>query len=128
MERKAFPMKPKHQYHLFQWGEWVYLAQIWKERRLLCEFVFVLIDKWTLILKNDGKKSFCYETKASMSFILMRRMSLWCPIMKRKKITMWICFCPNLWININSKKSWKEKLFLWNQSNNVFYPNEENEF
>ena len=37
--------------------------------------------------KNDGQKSFSYESKESMSFIPTRRMSLWCPIMKRKEIT-----------------------------------------
>ena len=69
-------------------------AQSWKERRLLCESVFVAIDKWTLILKSGGKKSVSYETKASMSFIPISRMSLWCPVMKRKEIIMWISVSP----------------------------------
>ena len=74
MEREAFVMKPKHQCHLSQWGEWLYGAQSWKERRLL------------------------------------------------------ICVCLNWQSNFNSKKWWKEKLFLWNQGINVIYPNEHNEF
>ena len=94
MEREAFLLKPKHQLHLSQWREWVYGAQLWKERRLLCEFMFVLNGKWTLTLKNNGKRSFSYETKASMSFIPIRRMSLWCPIMKRKEIITWIHVVP----------------------------------
>ena len=73
MEKEAFLMEPKHQCHLSQWGEWVYVAQSWKEKRLLCESVFVPIDKWTLALKNDGKKTFPYETKASMPFVPMRK-------------------------------------------------------
>ena len=77
-------MKPKHQWHLSQWGERAYGAQSWKERGLLCESVFVPIDKWTLILKKDGKISFSYETKASMSLIPMSRISLLHPIMKKK--------------------------------------------
>ena len=41
--------------------------------------------------RNDGKKSFSFETKASILLILMRRMSLWCTIMEGKEITMCIC-------------------------------------
>ena len=94
MEREPFLMKPKNQYHLSQWEAWVYSAKLWKKSVLLRESVFIQIDKWTLIVKNDGKRSFSYETKASMSFIPMRRMSLWCSIMKRKEIAMWIHVCP----------------------------------
>ena len=74
--REAFVMKPMHQCHLSQWGEWVYDSQSWKDRRLLRESMINKIDKQTLIIK----------------------------------------------------KRWEEKLFLWNQSINVIYPNEENEF
>ena len=95
MEREAFLMKPKHQCHLSQRGEWVYGVQSLKEWRLLYESVFSLIDKWTSTLKNGGKRSFFYETKESMSLIPISRMSLWCPIMKKKKIIMWIYFCLN---------------------------------
>ena len=59
---EVYAMKPKYQCHFSQWEEWVYGAQSWKEKRLLCEFVFVLIGKWTLILKNGTKRSFYYET------------------------------------------------------------------
>ena len=146
-----------------------------RKKILLCESMFVLIDKRTLVLKNGWKKifshemktsmsfipmrrmslwflimrrkeiimwnsvypnrqtnidskkwwqeKFSYETRASMSFIPMRRMSLWCPITKRKEITVWICVCLNWETNINSRNYWKEKYFLWNQSVNVIYPN-----
>ena len=66
-------MKPKLQYHLSQWGKYVYGAQSLKEKRLLCEFVFVQIDKRTLIIKMIERDVF-YETKAWISFIPMRRM------------------------------------------------------
>ena len=126
--RKAFVMNPKHQCHLSQWVEWVFSAQSWKERRLLCEFIFVPIEKWTLTLKNGHKGSFSYETKASMSFIPIRRMSLWFLIRKRKQIIMWIHVYPNWQMKFDSKKWWEEKLFLWIQSIDVIYPNEENRF
>ena len=123
-KRQAFIMKSKHQCHLSYRVEWVYGMKSWIERRLLCESVFVLIDRWTLIIKIGRKKSFSYETKESMSLIPKRRMSLWCPIMKRNEIVMWICACRNWQTNFNLKKLWKEKLFLWKQSVNVIYPNE----
>ena len=53
--------------------------------------------------KNDNKRSFSYEAKASISLIPMRRMCLWCPIMKRKEIIMWIHVYPNWKMNFNSK-------------------------
>ena len=54
--------------------------------------------------KIGNKKCFYYETKASISLIPTRRMCLWCPIMKRKEIIMWIHVYPNWNTNINSKK------------------------
>ena len=38
--------------------------------------------------ENSGKNNFLKKTKASMSFIPMRRMSLWCSIMKGKGFTI----------------------------------------
>ena len=52
IERKAFPTKPKHQYHLSQWGECVFVASLGKECRLLKESLFVSFEGWTLILMN----------------------------------------------------------------------------
>ena len=48
--------------------------------------MFILIDKRTLILKNVGKRNFSYETKASVSFIRMSKMTLRGLIMKGKGI------------------------------------------
>ena len=67
--RKAFLRKSKHQCHLSLWREWVYGTQSWKETRLVWESMFISNEKWNLILKNSGKRSFSYETKAPMSFI-----------------------------------------------------------
>ena len=66
MERKALLMKPKHQCDISQWVEWVYGAQSWKEKRWLCESVFILIDRWTMILKSGRERCFSYDTKASI--------------------------------------------------------------
>ena len=70
--------------------------------------------------KSGKKRSFYYETKASMSFIPIRRICLWFLIMKRKEIITWIHFYPNWWTNFESKKWWAVKFFLWNQSLNSF--------
>ena len=59
--------------------------------------------KMNLNSKNGGKTRFSYETKASKSIIPMRRMSLWCLIMKRKEIIRRIYVCPNWKTNLDSK-------------------------
>ena len=53
--------------------------------------------------KISNKRSFSYETKASISLIPSRRMCLWFPIMKRKEIIMWIQVYPNWKTYFNSK-------------------------
>ena len=63
MEREPFFMKPKHQCHLSQCWEWVYNAQSWKERRLLCNPVFALTDKWPLTLKMMKREAYLMKLK-----------------------------------------------------------------
>ena len=63
MKRKAFLLKPKHQCHLSQWGEWANGAQLWKERRLLYESTFIAIDKWILTLKMVDREAFLMKPK-----------------------------------------------------------------
>ena len=53
--------------------------------------------------KIGNKKGFYYETKASISLIPMRRMCLWCAIIKRKEIITWIYVYRNWKANFNSK-------------------------
>ena len=53
--------------------------------------------------KIGNKKSFSYETKSSISLIPKRKMCLWCLIMKRNEIIMWIVVYPNWNTNFNSK-------------------------
>ena len=58
-----FSYETKASILLSYWGEWVYSAQSGKERWLLYESIFILIDKWTLILKNGRKISFPMKPK-----------------------------------------------------------------
>ena len=92
--RKSFSYETKVSSHLSQRGEWVYGSQSWKERRLLCESVLIQIDRRTLILKIGGKRSFSYETKASMLFIPIRRMSLWCQSWTERRLLCELIFVP----------------------------------
>ena len=61
--------------------------------------------------KIGNKRSFSFETKASISLIPTRRMCLWCPIMKRKQIIMWIHVYPNWKTYFNSKISNKRSFY-----------------
>ena len=47
--REVFLLKPKQQYHWSQRGECVYGTQSWKERRLLCESMFITIERRTSV-------------------------------------------------------------------------------
>ena len=94
---------------------------ITKEKRLLCAFMFILTKKWTVIPKWHKKKFFLWY-QCINSFIPMSRMNLWGLIIKRKEIIMWICAYPNWKTRFISKKWWKLKFFLRNQSINSFIP------
>ena len=65
-----------------------------------------------MILKNSAKRSFSYETKASVSFIQMSRTRLECPIMTKKRF-----LCESMFIEIDRqililKDGVGEKFFL----------------
>ena len=75
--------------------------------------------------KNFKKSYFSYETKATISFIPMRRMCFWCLITKRKEFIMWIrVYQIEKWTLI--LKMVERDVFFWNQRLNIIYPNEEN--
>ena len=63
--------------------------------------------KMNLNSKSGRKRSFSFETKASIPFIPTRRMCLWCPILKRIEIIMWIQVYPNWKTKLNSKNGRK---------------------
>ena len=73
------------------------------ETKEIIMWICVYPNKWTLILKNSGKRGFSIDTKASMSFIQIRRMNLWFTIMKRKEIITWIRVYPDWQTNFDSK-------------------------
>ena len=49
--------------HLSKRGEWIYGAQLLKERSLLCESIFIPIEKWTLILKMVERNIFLMKLR-----------------------------------------------------------------
>ena len=53
--------------------------------------------------KIGNKRSFSFQTNASISLIPARRMCLWFPFMKRKEIIIWIHVYPNWKTHFNSK-------------------------
>ena len=63
VEREVILMKPNHQYHLSQRRECVYGAQSWNEKILLCESVFIKIERQTLILKMEEEVVFPTKPK-----------------------------------------------------------------
>ena len=63
--------------------------------------------KMNFISKNGRKRSFSFESEATKSFIRTRGMHLYCPIMKRKEIIMWIHVYPNWKTNFDSKNGRK---------------------
>ena len=63
VEREVFHMKTRHQYHLLQWGEWIYGAQSTTEKRLLSEPLFIQIERWTLVLKTVEREVFMVKPK-----------------------------------------------------------------
>ena len=70
-----------------------------------------LMDKFWF-QKTSGKERFCDEAKVSVSFIPIRKMCLWCLIMKRKEIITSIHVCPTWRMNFYSEKWLKKKLVL----------------
>ena len=46
-----------------QQGEWIYGTQSLKEKRLLCESVFIVIERRALILKKVQRKVFLMKPK-----------------------------------------------------------------
>ena len=61
--RYVFLRKPKPQYHLSHQGDCVYDAQSWKEWRLLCESIFIQIERRTPILIMVIREAFLKKPK-----------------------------------------------------------------
>ena len=61
--KQVFLMQQKHQNHLSQQEKCDYGTQSSKERRLLCESMFTLIEKWTSNLKMVEREVFLFKLK-----------------------------------------------------------------
>ena len=72
--------------------------------------------------KIRNKRSFSFETKASISLIPTGRICLWLPIMKRKEIIMWIHIYPNWKINFDSKNGRKTSFSCETKASKSFTP------
>ena len=68
--------------------------------------LFIPIEKRTLILKMAQREVFLIKPKPQF-IILVSRFNLWCPIIKRIEITMWIRVYPNWKTNFNSQNGTK---------------------
>ena len=77
-------------------------------------WIRVCLNRQTYInYKNGRKRCFSYETKASISFILMRRRCLWCQIIKKRRLLCESTFNPTeRWTSI--RKMLRKGLFLMN--------------
>ena len=86
--RDVFHKKQKHQCHLpSKENEFMVPNHEKKENYYINSCLPQKMDL-NLTLKNGRKISLSCETKASMSFATMRRMSLWSLIMKKMEIIM----------------------------------------
>ena len=72
--------------------------------------------------KNFRKTSFSYKTNAWILFIARRRKCLWCPIVKRKKIIMWIHVYTNWKMNFDSKSGRKWSFSFETKVSIIFIP------
>ena len=59
----SFSYEMKTSIHLSRWEKWICSAQSLKEKRLLCESVFILSERWTLILKMVKREVFLIKPK-----------------------------------------------------------------
>ena len=70
--------------------------------------------------KNGRKRCFPYETKASISFIPMKTMCLWCPIKKKRGL-----LCESIFVQIDKRililKMVEIKVFLMKPKHNIIY-------
>ena len=66
------------------------------KRKEIIMLIPICPNRWMNInSKNGRERRFSYETKASIPFIPIRRMYLWCPTMKWNKSITWIHVFPN---------------------------------
>ena len=87
VEKEGFLMKPKHQF-IYPNEQNEFMVPNHSQKRDYYVNLHLSNKKMNFNSKTGKKRCFSYETKASISFISMMRMCLWCLIIKRKKIIM----------------------------------------
>ena len=101
----------------FLWSQRINSFIIMRKMNLLCPIIkreeivmwISVYPNWkrNMNSKNGRNSCFSYEAEASISFIPIRSMCLWCLIVKRKEMIIWIYVRLNQWTNINSKSGRK---------------------
>ena len=104
--KRSFSYETKATIHLSQWVEWIYGAQSLKEGGLLCEFVFIPIERRALILKRVEREVFLWNQSIN-SFIPISGMCLRFLIMKTMEIFTWIHVSHNWKMNFQCKSGRK---------------------
>ena len=128
--KKSFPWKTKASISCIPMMKMCLWWTITKKIKIIMS-IHVFVIWWMNFdsMENGGKKSFSCKTKASKSWILMKKTCSCYLITKRIDIIMRIHVCLLWWMNFNSiENGGKKKLFTRNQSVNVMYPNKDNVF
>ena len=95
---------------------------IMKGKEIITWIYLYLNWKMNFNFKNNRKRSFTYDIMASISFIPIKRMCLWCPIMKKNEIIMWIHVYPNWRMNFDSKNGSKRSFSYETKASQSFIP------
>ena len=66
--KKSFSCETKALIHLSQWEEWISGAQSLIKSRLLCESMFILIGRHTLIPKKVERKAFLWNQSINIIY------------------------------------------------------------
>ena len=90
----SFFYEIKASIHLFEWWKWIYGAQSWKEKRLLCESIFILVDGWTLILENVGIDVFLMKLKCQYHLSQLRECVYSAQSLKNRRLLCKSIFIP----------------------------------
>ena len=125
VKKQVFLIKSKHQNHLSQLKECEYGAQTWKERRLLCDSMFIPIERQTWTQKTVEKQVFLMKSKHQNHLSQWGEYEYGAQTRKERRLLLESMFIPierRTWI----LKTVEKQVFLWNQCIKIIYPNEEN--
>ena len=97
--KRCFPYETKSSLPFIPIRRMCFWCQITKRKEDYYANVCFSNWKTNIKSKNGKKRCFLYETKASISFILMRRMCFWCRITKRKNRLL----CESMFIQLKNE-------------------------